>query len=289
MQKNLPDRPTMRFDNRYIGRVVNTDDPDHQLRVQIRVYGVFTDNVPDEDLPWAEYAFPPGSRENEGFVTSVEVGDYVWVDFPFVGNTRRPRLLGSVHYCPEASPQAPHEMWLGPEALVHKRRAGEPEPADRDYYENNVYSQDGIIVEIPKKQNVNGIKIGSIIVTQRETGAAIEITPEGDITLHSEKAAFLTADQNIIILSEKGSILITSLKSDVLVSALNQINGVAGVSISLTAPEIYLNGNVHISGELTVGGGIEAVGSMHSEGSIEADGEILDGDGNTNHHSHPGL
>lgn len=49
------------FDNResdltwgwQTGIVVNNNDPDKQGKCQIRVYGVFGDEVPDSDLPWA--------------------------------------------------------------------------------------------------------------------------------------------------------------------------------------------------------------------------------------------
>lgn len=37
----------------YTGIVVNNNDPDKEGKCQIRVYGVFGDNVPDRDLPWA--------------------------------------------------------------------------------------------------------------------------------------------------------------------------------------------------------------------------------------------
>jgi hypothetical protein len=262
----------MRFDGRYIGQVVDTNDPKQELRVKIRVYGVFTDNVQDTDLPWAEYAFPPGSRENDGFVTSLETGDYVWVDFPFSGNTRRPRIVGSVHHCPDGEPDAPHEMWLGPDAVEHKRRAGEPMPAQRQYYENNVYSQDGIVSEIPRTS-----PDGSLIVTHRATGSAIEIAPNGDIVLHGESKVYMTADSGITILTEKNSVVIVGAIS---------VDVLAGGSISLSAPDIYLNGNVHVNGGLSISGDAVGAGSLKITGDIESAGAITDAAGNTNHHTH---
>jgi len=258
----------MRFDQKYIGRVVNIDDPKKQLRVKIRVFGVFTDNVPDEDLPWAEYAFPPGSRDNEGFVTSVEVGDYVWVDFPFSGNTRRPRLLGSVHYCPDGVPNAPHEMWLGPDALEHERIIA-PVPAAREYYKNNVYSQAGIVVEVVPGGD------GSIIVTQKETGTAIEITPGGDITLHAEG--------NIYAESAKGNIKALALIGSVEVSAALIVSITAGVAITMTAPSISM---AAAGCTLELGADAQCQGDFGVDGNIEATGDVIDGGENTNHHEH---
>jgi hypothetical protein len=192
MQKIFPDRPTMRFDQNFIARVVSVADPKGQLRVQVRAWGVHPeDHIPDKSLPWAELLYPPGSRDNEGFVTSLSVGDYVWIDFPFAGNPRRPRIIGSVHFCPGGVPNAPHESWAGPAAVVHRRTGPEPLPAARHYYENNVYSQGGIVVEIVPTAD------GSLIVTQRATGTAIEITPQGDITIHSEGNIFGTATKDL--------------------------------------------------------------------------------------------
>lgn len=52
----------------YTGIVVNNNDPDKQGKCQIRVYGVFGDEVPNSDLPWALPDF--------GFVGS-SVGSFV--------------------------------------------------------------------------------------------------------------------------------------------------------------------------------------------------------------------
>jgi len=37
----------------HIGKVVNNNDPDKLGRVQVRVFGIFSNDIPDEDLPWA--------------------------------------------------------------------------------------------------------------------------------------------------------------------------------------------------------------------------------------------
>lgn len=36
-----------------LGKVVDVNDPLQKGRVRVRVYGVFSDGIPDEDLPWA--------------------------------------------------------------------------------------------------------------------------------------------------------------------------------------------------------------------------------------------
>ena len=37
----------------YPAKIVENDDPDKEGKVQLRVYGIFGDEIPDADLPWA--------------------------------------------------------------------------------------------------------------------------------------------------------------------------------------------------------------------------------------------
>jgi hypothetical protein len=37
----------------YIGKVVNNNDPEQEGKRQLRVYGIYDPEIPDEDLPWA--------------------------------------------------------------------------------------------------------------------------------------------------------------------------------------------------------------------------------------------
>lgn len=276
MEKNLSDRPTMRYDNRYIGQVVDVDDPQRHLRVKVKIFGVFTDNVEEGDLPWADIALPHGARYNEGFTTSMAVNDYVWVDFPFMGDTRRPRVLGSVLFAPNEEVNAPHEMWLGPDAIEHERIIA-PEPAPRAYYENNVYSQGGIVVEM--------LPTGSIIVTQRESGAAIEITPDGDITLHTKEGNIYleTESGNIHAHTLFGDIIAHAVAGNVSVTAGAVISLVAGVAITMSAPTIIMASS---SCTLELGANAQCQGDFGVDGNIEATGDIIDGGENTNHHEH---
>lgn len=58
-----------RFYGDYVGAVESVSEPAKLMRVQVRVLGVFTDNVPIADLPWAEYRLPVGMRVNDGNFT----------------------------------------------------------------------------------------------------------------------------------------------------------------------------------------------------------------------------
>jgi len=44
---------TVDYYNRFVGKVVNNNDPDKQGACQIRVFGLFDEKISDKDLPWA--------------------------------------------------------------------------------------------------------------------------------------------------------------------------------------------------------------------------------------------
>jgi hypothetical protein len=208
---------------RYIAQVVDVDDHDRLLRVKVRVMVMHPESLSDDELPWAEYALPPGNRYDNGTFIHVEVGDYIWVDFPYDGDVRRPRMLASIHYAPNSQPEFPHEAWLGPDAVEHKRIIA-PMPKDRVYFQNNVFSEFGLVMEVVPDN-------GSVIVTQKATGSAIEIHYAGHVTLHSEGNAYVEAAGHVYIYAKK----------DVYIIARQNIRGTADKEISLDAPIIKLN------------------------------------------------
>jgi hypothetical protein len=247
----------------HIGRVECIDDPNHLMRVQVRVFSIHTEQVPMKALPWAEYKLPLGARVNDGFFTPVDLGDYVWVDFPYNTDPRRPRITGSVHMAPGKVPNFPHEAFAGASKLVHKTTGEEPAPAAATYHRNCVYTQHGVTIEINEDT--------SFAVTQRASGTAIRISPQGDITLHSEKKIFASAKEAALITAPQLA-----------------LNGEQSVTIS--APVVNIN-----AGALGMGGGgatavltgnFEIVGPIDVKGNISATGNIIDGGSNTNHHSH---
>lgn len=75
------DQSEFLFDGNYRGFVINNQDPYQGGRCQIRILSVY-DNVPDELLPWAEYADPfmQGQAGSGGFFVP-DVGAKVWCFF----------------------------------------------------------------------------------------------------------------------------------------------------------------------------------------------------------------
>jgi hypothetical protein len=158
----------------HVGIVENVaGDPKQLLRAQVRVPHLFTEQVPTSDLPWAEYKLPTGSRPMDGNFTPCKVGDIVWVDFPYNGDTRRPRITGSKHFTPDGTPNFPEETY------------------GARYHKDVVFNQNGITIEMVDDGD------GIYRITQKGTGTKIEIDKSGKVTID--------ALQNEVII--KGSII----------------------------------------------------------------------------------
>ena len=78
------------------------------------------------------------------------------------------------------------------------RGGDEPVPDGFAYHANAEYSQFGILIELVKGPDNDQ---GSFRLTHKGTGSAIEITPSGDITIHSEQNVYLSAaeDCNVVV------------------------------------------------------------------------------------------
>lgn len=109
---------------------------------------------------------------------------------------------------------------------------------------------------------------------------------EYDINIDTKQGTFLLTDK-------KGNKFFLDSKADKFtVNALKEIEGTAGQVINLKAPTINLEGNVNIKGNVsTTGntntqGNVTMNGNFSVNGNINASGTIMDGGGNSNHHSH---
>lgn len=184
--------PLNPLDNRaeFEAEVISTDDPDRLMRARVRVFGLM-DDVPDDALPWATYKLPVGARFNEGDFRPAHLGDIVWVDFPYTTHgrpdSRRPRITGSVHFCPDSVPNLPHESWQGPDAIEHKRTGNEPVHGSQLYHDSRVFTQHGITIEWERT--------GVYRITHRASGTAFELCETGDSVLHTEGNAYQSSSE----------------------------------------------------------------------------------------------
>lgn len=219
----IPDAKKKRYPGHYPGQVVSVSDPEGLMRVRVRVHPLFED-LAEPDLPWAEYLLPLGARPGNGIFVPAKVDDWVWVDFPYLGDSRRPRIVGAMHYCPGSAPNLPHDAWEGPGApYPHARTANEPIVSPPAYHDGSiVVDQNGALLEVDADS--------AIRVTHKASGSAIEICPDGKITVHGASEVNITAGTNA--------------------------NIIASSSATVQAPAISLIGQVAVQGNLTATGSI---------------------------------
>ncbi|EGQ7810293.1 hypothetical protein I6Y99_004334 [Vibrio parahaemolyticus] len=165
---------TGRMFGSYRASITNVKHPKGLYMAQVRLLGVW-DSVPTGNLPWAEFLLPLGAKPNAGHAVPVEVNDLVWVEFPRNGDTRYPLITGSVYHAPGMNSNLPNE--IDGKGFEQKRADGEPTPPAYEHTDD-IYSRFGLMIHKPAK--------GGIVFTDRNTGAAFEITPNGEIVIHAE-------------------------------------------------------------------------------------------------------
>jgi len=85
----------------FIGYVVNNVDPLKLDRVKVRIIGIHTDNtedIPDDDLPWAQVAIPvtEGGSSGLGANSQLKIRAQVFGVFLDGKNSQLPLVLGSI-------------------------------------------------------------------------------------------------------------------------------------------------------------------------------------------------
>lgn len=77
------DRESLYHRGMYRGAVLDNADPDKLGRVKVRVFGVFTEDIPTAAIPWAVPAMPlfAGAGAGYGCFAVPEVGSHVFVFF----------------------------------------------------------------------------------------------------------------------------------------------------------------------------------------------------------------
>ena len=172
--------------------VVSVEDPEQQMRVQVRVFGLF-DGVEDSDLPWATYKLPIGARVGEGDFTPVQVADLVWIDFPYYTHgkkdTRRPRITGSIHHMPGGVPNLPPGTY-GQCEFNHRRSHNEPDvERSPEYHQDRVYILHGMMFEVQSNSVYR--------ITHMNTGTSFEFDARGNSILHVEGDSHHSATKDI--------------------------------------------------------------------------------------------
>ena len=218
--------------------VANITDPDglpeRKYKVQIRLLGRW-DDVPVKDLPWAEYMFSIGARENEGDALPSREGDLVWVEF-VAGDTREPLITGSILYSPEGVPNLPHEAFGGDKSYQHQRTPKQPTPEPAEYHMDRVSAQFGILEELTHD--------GAKRITHKATGTAIELTKDGQVVIFGKNDVYRSSGGNT--LEEVAGGLTIIVKGATKIKSTGQIDMTSGADINITA-----GGTLNLTGSST--------------------------------------
>lgn len=255
----------------YFAEVTSVQDPDKRCRIKVNVYDIF-DGVPVDDLPWANFSLPLGSRAGEGTINPVQVGDKVLVQF-VNGDTRRPFVVGSAQAAPGGTVNLAPEAFQGPGQFEHKRTDKQPQPEEPPYYEDVVCCQNRALIQLCRS--------GNIRVTQMDSGSAIEILPSGDMVIHCEGNMFVSVKGNT--LEEFDGNVEQIIKGSFTQTTSGPISLNTEKSLNFSAKE---QGNMTGPGGLSFEGPANFDQTVHAGGNITSDASIIDTSGNTNHHSH---
>ncbi len=175
---------TNRLLGQYQAEVVNTEHPDGLYLVSIRLLNLW-DSISDDDLPWAEFLLPLGAKPSHGHAVPVESGDWVWVDFPRNGDTRYPRITGSLYHAPDYQSNLPDDV----NGTLYEAIRADGEPSSPSYdRKDDLYQRFGL--------REHKTHAGGWSITHTATGTAIEITPSGQMVIHTEGDQFQSATGN---------------------------------------------------------------------------------------------
>lgn len=157
--------------------VVNITHPQGQMKAQVRVNGMM-EGIPDAALPWAEYLLPIGYE----FIPC-NVGDLVWVDFPYNGDTRRPRIKGAAmdwaQTKPNTAPEANGKGTAYAPDTVKDRPAAPKYTPTRD----RVLSRNGIL----EVRTVGG----GYMINNMARHASVGFNEAGDIVISTTAGVFI--------------------------------------------------------------------------------------------------
>lgn len=258
---------TGRLLGKYRATVINIEDPEQRHTAQVRVLGLW-DSVLQADLPWAEYLLPVGCRTAEGVVMPATVGDHVWVEFPYAGDTRFPLIIGSCYRIGDDDvSELPLDHRVGDTNFEHVRADGLP-AAPVPAYGDAVTDLFGMLRQLTQS--------GEWCMTHKATGTALHITKDGEIVLSGQKNIDLNSQQNVVIKAaqnvsihaEKDATIAAKGNADITADGTIKLDGGGDVAIksgggvaieSTAALELKAGGELSLAGSLISG----KTGSMY--------------------------
>ena len=157
--------------------VVDPTDPAGSMKAKIKVLGLM-DGIPNEDLPWAEFLLPIGYRYEP-----TNKGDLVWVDFPYGGDTRRPRIIGAAMDWAGGKPNTAPEAGGRGNQYQPQAVQNQPPAPKLTSTRDQVISRNGVL----EVRTVGG----GYAITNMAKHATIGFNEDGDIIISTSAGVFI--------------------------------------------------------------------------------------------------
>ncbi|EKN4689582.1 phage baseplate assembly protein V [Yersinia ruckeri] len=184
------------INGKHRAHIVATEHPEGLMKAKIRLLSLW-DNLPDSALPWAEYHLPIGGA----FSPSI-IGDLVWVEFPYSGDSRYPMITGAaqdaLNGIPNVAPEASGQAGAYEPPAIEGAPAIPTLTPTKDF----VYKRNNLLII-----HTAG---GGISITNTANGASIGMNEAGDVFQNAVGDYFLNIGGKTTVKS-KGVI---SMESD---------------------------------------------------------------------------
>ena len=169
-----------KFPGLYRGLVLDNDDPDKLGRIKVKIFTVFSSEIPATYLPWAVPAFPlfTGSGNGFGSFAVPEINSHVFVMFE-AQDFNQPVYFAEA---PTASLGIPTESATNyPSRRVLKTKNGIVFYIDDSNKEIKVTHPTGAFIQIDSSGNINISSSGDVSVESSGdvdiSGATVNINP----------------------------------------------------------------------------------------------------------------
>lgn len=203
-------------------KVVSTADPNGLLRVSVRLVGLW-DSIPADSLPWAERLLP-----DDGAFVPLITGDDVWVDFPYSGDSTRPRIVGRAADAAGGTPNVAAEASGKGTAYSPPAVEGAPPAGTVTATKDYVSDRNGLL-EI---RNASG----SWSVTHKASGSTMGMNDSGQLYISSQATLFIHAAGNVTVKGD-GDLSVEAAGAMSLASGGAMTLKASG-NMSITAPKV---------------------------------------------------
>lgn len=302
----------------YQGIIENNIDPLKMGRYQVRIFGIHTENrndeeknsyIPTEDLPWALSVSNGANIDEQGDFIPMQNGSFVIISF-LDPEKQKPIIIGSISRIVLERPNFnkgfsdPNSVYPDNEHMNESSisRLARNENIDQTIIQSKKDNKklnvncNGIIWHEPETEYNTVYPKNRVIQTKHhifemddtdgkerihiyhKSGSAKEYFPNGDVVEHikNKKYTITLSDDNILI--EGNQNIKINGNQNIQIDGIQNIK--ANTSINIESPIMNLIGTVNILNDIVLSG------NLTGSGNINLSGSIMDGTGNSNHHSH---